>query len=147
MQLRILNSKEKKYITQLIKKQFDCDYSFSDYELFMNQKNKLFILSKMIAYANLDDLRINSLGLYFGEINRNELRLSIEGAQLIGKIAKKNILELNDEQAKSWMSGKDLEINTQLNGFVIIKNKDDFLGCGRIINKRLLNYVPKERRV
>ena len=53
----------------------------------------------------------------------------------------------DDKQAKKWMSGEDFEVENKLHGFIIIKNKDDFLGCGRVVNGKLLNYVPKERRV
>ena len=146
MNLKILNSREKRDLSTLIEKQFGCKFDFN-YEVFMNPKNKIFILNKDVSKIDLDELRINSLGLYFGEINRGELRLSIEGSQIIGKIAKKNVLELDDDQAEKWMSGEDFDINSHLRGFVIIKNKDDFLGCGRIVNKKLLNYVPKERRI
>jgi NOL1/NOP2/fmu family ribosome biogenesis protein len=80
-------------------------------------------------------------------LNNEELRLSIEGSQIIGKVAKRNVLELDDDLAKKWMSGEDFEIKTELNGFVIIKNRVDFLGCGRVAKGKLFNYVPKERRV
>lgn len=146
MELHILNSKEKKNLSKLIKKQFGSDFIFN-YEVFMNTKNKIFILNKDVSKINLDELRINSLGLYFGELSRGELRLSIESSQIIGPLAKNNVLELNYDQTNSWMKGEDFDIDTKLQGFVIIKNKDDFLGCGRIVNNKLLNYVPKERRV
>ena len=54
---------------------------------------------------------------------------------------------MNDVNAKKWMAGEDIDIDSELSGFIIIKNRTDFLGCGRIVNKKLLNYVPKERRV
>jgi NOL1/NOP2/fmu family ribosome biogenesis protein len=146
MELKILNSREKKGIVKLIKEQFNCDFSL-DYEVFMNPKNKIFILNRDVSKIDMDELRINSLGLYFGEINRGELRLSIEGSQIIGPLAKNNVLELKDSNANKWMSGEDFDVKTELMGFVIVKNKKDFLGCGRVVNMRLLNYVPKERRV
>ena len=65
---------------------------------------------------------------------------------LVGKTAKKNVLELNDKQSKYWLSGQDFEVESDLKGFVLIKNKNEFLGCGKIVNKKLYNYVPKERR-
>ncbi|MBN2368380.1 hypothetical protein JXC34_05160 [Candidatus Woesearchaeota archaeon] len=143
--LRILNSREKKDISKLISEQFGCKFKF-DYEVFMNEKNKIFLMSRDISKINPEELRINSLGLYFGEVSNGELRLSIEGSQILGKAAKKNVLELSDENADRWMAGEDFEVDTKLKGFVVIKNKDDFLGCGRIVTKKLLNYVPKERR-
>jgi NOL1/NOP2/fmu family ribosome biogenesis protein len=72
--------------------------------------------------------------------------LSIEGSQIIGPKCNKNILELKDEQRELWVKGYDLDIDGDL-GFVIIKNKDDFLGCGKLRNNKLYNYVPKSRRL
>ena len=145
--LKILNSKEKKSIAKLISSQFGCEFKFN-YEVFMNPKNKIFILNKDVANISLDNLRVNSLGMYFGLVYDNkEIRLSMEGSQMIGPLATTNILELNDTDAKQWMSGEDIEIDSDMNGYVVIKNKDDFLGCGRLSNKKLYNYVQKERRV
>ena len=144
-QIRILNSKEKKELNQKIESQFGTN--IADYIIFINPKNKLFLIGADYAKVNIEKLRVNSLGLYFGEIYQEKLRLSIEGAQIIGKTATKNILEVDDGQADSWMRGEDFDIDSDLEGFVIVKHKDDFLGCGKIAGKKLYNYVPKERRL
>jgi len=94
----------------------------------------------------LTKLRINSLGLYFGKIEKDGLRLSIEGSQLIGNKSKKNVIKLDDNQVKEWMAGEVLEIK-DYKGFVIIKHKNDFLGCGKAKEDRILNFVPKTRRL
>jgi len=77
----------------------------------------------------------------------------MEGSYIIGKQAKKNILEINNEQLKDWMQGKDIKLenqqlkeNNNLNGFIIIKYNNDFLGEGKLKESTVLNYVPKERR-
>jgi NOL1/NOP2/fmu family ribosome biogenesis protein len=144
--LKILNTREKKEIQKLLDKQFDSNFKL-EYEVFMNSKNRIYLLNRDVVKVKLDELRINSLGLYFGEVYENEIRLSIEGSEIVGKTAKKNVLSLSDEEAKKWMSGEDFELNTKLNGFVIVKNNNDFLGCGKVSNSKLYNYVPKERRV
>jgi len=33
------------------------------------------------------------------------------------------------------------------NGYFLIKYNDDFLGCGKSTGNKILNYVPKARRV
>ncbi|MEM4397154.1 MAG: hypothetical protein QW757_00850 [Candidatus Woesearchaeota archaeon] len=150
--LRILNSKEKKELLKKIKEQFDSDISeLEEYIFLINPRNKIFIISNDFSKIDITELRINSLGLYFGELYNNELRLSIEGSQIIGKSAKKNILELNNELAEQWLKGLDINLNDNENnyenGFYLIKNNNIFIGCGKIINKKLFNYVPKERRI
>jgi NOL1/NOP2/fmu family ribosome biogenesis protein len=144
--IKILNKKEIKSIIKLIKNQWDYNPDL-DYVFFQNNKNRLFIINKELSKIDLNKIRINSIGLYFGELNHNQLRLSIEGSQIIGPKAKKNVLELNKEEVKQWLKGNDLEKETKLKNFVIIKHNNDFLGCGKVKENKLFNYVPKNRRI
>ena len=144
--IKILNKKEIKQILTLIKQQWDYNEKL-DYVFLQNIKNKIYIVNKDISKLNLDNLRINSLGLYFAELNHNQLRLSFEGAQIIGPKAKKNVLELSDTEIKRWLKGEDLDKQSSQKGYQIIKNKEDFYGCGKISNNKLLNHVPKIRRL
>ena len=144
--LKILNKKEIKKILEIIKNQWGCDVNL-DYAFLMNKENKIYIVNKEISKVDFSKLRINSVGLYFATMQGNELRLSIEGSQIIGPKAKKNILELDEKETKEWLKGIDLEKETKEKGFVIIKHDDDFLGCGKAVEKKVLNYVPKARRI
>jgi len=144
--LTILNKKQTKEILSLIKKQFNAEFK-SDFAFLKNEKNKIYLINKDISKINLEKIRINNLGLYFAQLYTNEIRLSIEGSQLIGPLAKKNILELNDSQTKEWMSGSDLDIDKDYSRFVLIKNKKDFLGCGKVREGKVFNFVGKARRI
>ena len=145
-QLKILNSKEIKEILKLIEKQWNSKLKF-DYGFLKNNRNRIFIINKDIQKIELEKLRINSIGMYFCEIRNNEIRLSIEGSQMVGPKATKNIIEINELQVKQWFKGEDLEINGNYNGFVILKHNNDFLGCGKHKDSKVLNYVGKSRRV
>ena len=145
-QLKILNSKEIKEILKLIEKQWNSKLKF-DYGFLKNNRNRVFIINKDIQKIELDKLRINSIGMYFCEIRNNEIRLSIEGSQIVGPKATKNIIEINEPQVKQWFNGQDLEINGNYDGFVIIKYNNDFLGTGKYKSDRILNYVSKARRI
>lgn len=144
--LRVLERKDKKVFLQLLKKQFGFEDKL-DYTFLINNKNKIFIVNKDIANINLDKIRINSIGLYIAEFRNNEVRLSIDGSQLIGKKAKKNIIELDEKQAREWIKGKDIEKQTKEKGFVILKHNNDYLGSGKVKENRILNFVPKTRRL
>lgn len=146
--LNILNKKQTKEILGLIKAQFEADFK-EDYAFFQNEKGKIYIMDKDISKINTDKLRINSLGLYFAELKNTEIRLSIEGSQLIGPIASKNILKLTDNQSKEWMKGEDLEVkeNKDFSGFLLIKHNGDFLGTGKYREGKVFNFVGKNRRV
>ena len=96
--LKVFAKKDKKLFLQLLKKQFGFEEKLN-YAFLINNKNKVFLINKDIANIDLDKIRINSIGLYIAEFRNNEVRLSIEGSQLIGKKAKKNIIELDEKQA------------------------------------------------
>ena len=142
----VLNSKHIKQILQLLHSQWG--YSGKLDNGFLQKENDIFLVTKSIDQIDLNEINVNALGLYFGELRHNTLRLSIEGSQIIGKKAGKNVFELNAEQLQQWLKGEDLEISDgNDNTYVIIKHDNDFFGCGRIKDGKLLNFVPKARRM
>ena len=145
-QLKILNSKGIKEIFKLIENQWGAKLKL-DYAFLRNPKNRIFIIEKDIEKIESNKLRINSIGMYFCEIDKSGIRLSIEGSQIIGPEATKNIVEINEEQTKKWLNGQDLEIKGNYSGFIIIKHNNDFLGTGKYKDGKILNYVSKSRRV
>lgn len=146
-ELKILNSREIKEIYKLIDGQWGAKIKL-DYGFLKNIKNRIFIISKDISKIDTSKIRINSAGMYFCEIDYKGIRLSIEGSQIIGPKAAKNVVELNGEETKNWLKGEDIEKEcSDCRGFVILKNKNDFLGSGKYSNNRILNYVSKTRRI
>lgn len=142
---KFLQRKEAKKIIELIKKQWGADASnLLDEYFFIQSGNDINIISRDIAKQKFEELRINSIGIYFGEL-KNEIRLSIEGSQLIGEKAQKNIIELNEQEIKAWMKGEEIE--TKQEGYLLVKHKNFFAGCGRAKEGKLINFVPKERRI
>ena len=144
--LKILNKKEVKAILELIKKQWGCDFK-EDYAFLQNKDGKVFIVNKDIAKIDFKKIRINSVGLYFAEVRNNEIRLSIEGSQIIGPKAKENIIELNEKEAREWLKGFDIDKEINAENFVIIKHNNDYLGTGKVRNNKIFNFVPKTRRL
>jgi len=84
-------------------------------------------------------------GLYFGTLEENGIRLSIEGCYIVGGMASKNVVEVNDDLARDWMMGKDIPLPVK--GYVILKWGKFFLGCGKGNGRFVKNFVPKERRI
>ncbi len=128
-----------------------------DYAFLMNSNNKLYFINKQIATAHnqigLELLKIDSIGLYFGELRDNELRLSMEATQLIGPYATKNVVEISDGLKQLWIRGFDIEVklssdskyNCEPSSFVLVKNNGDFWGYGRLKDGKILNFTPKTR--
>ena len=145
-ELKILNNKEIKEIYRLVEKQWGAKIKL-DYGFLKNNKNRIFVVNKDISKIDFSKLRLNSVGMYFCEIDSRGIRLSIEGSQIIGPKAAKNIVELDEEETRKWLKGEDLEKKGDYSGFVILKHNKDFLGNGKYANGRILNYVGKRRRV
>ncbi len=151
-QLKIQSKRETEEIIRLVKTQWGSDIEL-DYAVLKNNEDKIFLASKDLFTLDFEDLKINSIGMYFGEIlkskfnTKQEIRLSIEGSQLVGPSAKINVIELDDEQSRNWLRGNEIDMELDNNGFVIIKHGEDFLGSGKSMGSRILNYVPKGRRI
>ena len=146
-ELKILNNREIKEILKLVERQWNAKVKM-DYGFLKNTKGRIFIISKDIAGIDTSKLRLNSAGMYFCEIDNKGIRLSIEGSQLIGSNATKNVVELDEDEVKKWFKGEDLEKNCDgCSGFVILRHKNDFLGTGKYANGKILNYVGKSRRI
>ena len=147
LELKILNSREIKEIYRMIESQWGAKIKL-DCGFLRNSRNRVFIVSKDLSKIDMSKLRLNSIGLYFCEIDNKGIRLSIEGSHIIGEKANKNIVEINEEETKKWFKGEDLEKECkECKGFVILKNKNDFLGTGKYSNGKIMNYVGKSRRL
>ena len=104
--------------------------------------------SKVYAYKPCQ-LKIGDTGrrgIYFGRIESDGIRLTIEGSFLVGPKATKNFIELDDERARRYLAGESVEVEVP-DGWVILKWRFYYLGSAKAKNGRLLNYVPKERRL
>src|SRR3989344_4645457 len=146
-ELKILNSKEIKEIYKLIEKQWSAKIKL-DCGFLRNNKNRVFIVSRDISKIDVSKLRINSAGMYFCELYGDEVRLSIEGSQIIGPKASKNVVELNDEETRNWLKGEEIEKECSgCKGFVILKHGKDFMGTGKYARNKIFNYVSKTRRI
>ena len=145
-EIRFLKSKEIKQILGLLKEQWGYEKKL-DYNFLIDTEGDIFLINKDVEKIRFEDLRINSLGVYFAEYRNDELRLSIEGSNIIGKDAQKNIINISDDEIKYYVKGEDLPSEADYKGFILLRNNGDFFGCSRIKNGRLLNFYPKSRRI
>lgn len=145
--MNFLRSKEKKQFVSAIEKQWGkCSEKIKERELVRSGREKIYLVNRDYEKADFAGIRINNIGLYIAE-EKGELRLSIEGAQIIGPEATQNIVEVNDEQRKQWFMGEDINMEKEFSGFVILKHGKDYLGSGKYKEGKILNFVPKSRRL
>ena len=147
MKLDILNKKKIKEILNLIKKQFDADINLDEFAFLKSEKDKIYLVNRDIDQIDFKKLRIDILGMYFAHIKKDKIRLTIEGSELVGPKAKKNVYNLTNEEVKQWIMGEDITTDSDSEEFVLIKNNKDFLGTGKIKQGKILNFIPKGRRL
>ncbi len=131
----------KKIINKYLKEQFGAEINM-EFEIMDN--GRVWVGNNLVFGFDINS--VVRKGLYFGFVEKDGLRLSIEGTQLVGPKAKKNIIELNDVEAEEWLRGYALEKKAQ-KGYVLLRYKNHFLGCGKSNGERIWNNVPKERRI
>ncbi len=127
-----------------VEEQFGVSFD-KDNVFFMNNKGKVYILSK--DYNKFEDnlFRIDAMGLYIGRYNNGVYKPSIEGSQLL-KNATKNVLTLNKEQRDEWLLGHDVKVDAD-EEIYILKYEDDVLGSGKVKEGYVLINIPKARRL
>lgn len=146
---KLLPRKEKKIIIKLLKEEFGIDKV--NFEFFRTGKKRIWVCSRDLVNLDLRGLKLHSIGFYLGEWDGDLFRLSFDATQLFSKNIKKNIIEFNDNQAKAWFEGYDVPITANLaqkydKRYVVVKYKEDMIGCGKVRNGKVWNYVPKDRR-
>ena len=149
--LKFLDKNEKERFIQQLSNQFGIKEI--PWRIAKLGKERIILFSGEISdkeIFKLDEFsRLEGVGLYFAKIDEKtrDIRLSIEGAQLLKNQITKNIFELDDKQAEQWMMGQELNITTGKKGFFIMKFKEDFLGTGKISAEKISNFIPKSRRL
>jgi NOL1/NOP2/fmu family ribosome biogenesis protein len=147
MNCRFLKTPEKRRILEQLNKQFGIENL--NFLLIKSAKEKIRAFSgsltkeQILALSRVANIEI--IGAYLLR-KENEIRLSFDATHLLKSKISKNILEINEEQAKQWMKGNDLQIKAEKGTFVI-RYQDDFLGCGKSNGEVIFNYVPKDRRI
>lgn len=147
--IKILSKKEKQEIERKLNEQFGIKEIPG--MLVKSGQDRLFFFSGKITENEINkmskEVSIERTGVYFARIINDFPKLSIEGSQILKEQIKKNIFELDKNQLNDWMKGRDLNISTGKRGFFIMKYKDDFLGCGKISENKISNFIPKSRRL
>jgi NOL1/NOP2/fmu family ribosome biogenesis protein len=147
--IRIIEGREKEKIMEILLEQFGVEKIPG--KIIKRGKEKIFLFTGSLTEREIQNLSqatfVERVGVYFAKENEGELRLSIEGTQILKNEIKKNIVELNEEEKETWMMGHEILKKTGLKGFVVIKYKEDMLGTGKASEEKITNFIPKSRRL
>ena len=147
--MKILSKKEKEEIEQRLFEQFGVKYVPGI--IIRRNEERLFLFTGSFSEKEIEKLEkiifIERMGVYFAKLERGQVRLSIEGSQILKDQITKNIFDLDYLQAEEWMKGHELPIKTGKHDFFVMKYKEDFLGTGKASEEKIGNFVPKNRRL
>lgn len=147
--LTILSEKEKTRITQKLSSQFGITEIPGI--LIKKGKEKIFLYTGNLdkeELLKLDKITfIEKAGTYLAKEEGKNIRLSIEGSQILKDQIIKNIVELTEEESQTWMMGHEVEIKSGLKGLVAMKYEEDMLGTGKASEEKITNFIPKSRRL
>ncbi|MEM5834427.1 MAG: hypothetical protein QXQ69_01095 [Candidatus Aenigmatarchaeota archaeon] len=150
--MTFLGREEIEELERILEKNYGTKVSLKDFGVAKDKEEKIWLTSKEVLNFDFSKLQVNSLGFNFGKLKRNEkIHLTIEGSQIVGKNATKNIVILNQENALKFMQGLDVKpekkINCEYHNFVIVKFKDKILGSSLLTEQGIKNMIPKSRRI
>jgi len=147
--IKILSEQEKRKIENQLHAQFGIKEIPG--KIVMRGEERLFFFTGEIDEDGIRKLEqsapIEKVGVYFAKLINEEIKLTIEGTQLLKEQITKGIFQINDSQAEEWMMGRELNLKSGLKGFVVMKNNDDYLGCGKASQEKITNFIPKSRRL
>lgn len=147
--MRILNSREKAEIEKMLKNVYGCEDVFSGYVVLLDESKEIWLTNKEIFDIDLKKLRVRSIGLYFGRIENEKVRLSVEASQMVAKSAKKNIAEI--KEAWDFLRGFDVTAadfaGCKEGEYVLVGCNEDILGVAKLEAGILKNVLPKTRKI
>ena len=147
--IQVFNSAQKREVEKNLREQFGIDKIPGT--IIKLGSEKLFLYTGEFSGREIVGIEstvfVEKVGVYFAKLLDGNVKLSIEGSQILGSQIKKNIFELDEEQAEKWMKGEELNLKSGMRGFVAMKYQNDFLGCGKASEEKISNFVPKIRRL
>ncbi|MDP4039959.1 MAG: hypothetical protein Q8P57_05270 [Candidatus Pacearchaeota archaeon] len=147
--IKFIKSGEKKRLLNTLKEQFGIS-KLKSWIFVETGKGKIRGFSGSMTRDEIDELseiaNVEVIGLYLFRVENNRLRLSMDGSGIFGESANNGVVDIDENEMNVWIRGGNIERELE-NGIYIIKNGDDFLGCGISDGKKLINHVPKERRI
>lgn len=137
------------YVLDYLERRFGIERKvFSQYVISGDEK-WLFITSR--PAADFAQLRAVRRGLKFALVYRDLVKLSTAAVQIFGRHASKNVLELDCDQMRRFVSGGTIEIAYDPadveEGPVIVKHQGWPIGLGIYRAGRVKSQIPREKRI
>src|SRR3989344_2264746 len=97
-------------------------------------------IAQLNLATNIEIIGINLLK------ERDGIELSFDSLSLLQEQISSNVIEINKEEYEEWSRGNSIVFNSK-QGEKVVKFSDYLVGFGKSNGERILNYVPRERRL
>ncbi len=143
--IRVLGRKEEKQFARQLEKSTGKAVVVSD-KILVDRKEICIGTREVAAFVEHfgKQLRIEQAGLLV-VVDEKKGVFSIEGAQVFAPFFVQR-RALNDGEVQQWMRGVDIPAADE-KGLVLLSYGNDIVGAGSVKEGKILNTVPKERRI
>lgn len=119
---------------------------FDGFDLYVKGESKVWIADSSAGFGAHADLE--TVGMPFLRIGDEHPKPTGDALQRFGGHVTENTLDVTEEQAKTFVSGDTVEIETREVdlGYVAVRYDGRVLGCGLYFPGELRSQVPKGRR-
>jgi len=151
--LRIVDKNEVEDLQKMIDRNYRSDFVLRDYGVMLGSEERIWIAARDVFEFDFSKLPVNSVGINFGKLKQNgKIRLTIEGSQLIGKTAERNVALIADDDAEKFLRGEDVSavetIECENHNFVLLRTESGrVVGSAMFAEGKLKNFLPKSRRI
>jgi NOL1/NOP2/fmu family ribosome biogenesis protein len=117
--------------------------TFSDF-LFWKNAHAYGVIPKTAHTESLHSIKIHSMGMVILREVGHYLKPTTHALQIFGRLARKNVLELNKEILLELLEKRILMLCYPVDpGYVILTYQRDILGCGLALPDRILHQFPR----
>lgn len=116
--------------------------------VFIADDKRVYVTTEDVGLAQNLPAKAHSYGIVAGRIQRDGriLKPTTNFLQIFGSRAKKNIIELSEDEKDGFIRGLDIETDSDFeNGYVIVRWNGHVLGCGYLKDGILGNELPGSR--
>ena len=119
---------------------------FEPYEFYLRGRNTIWALRKTDKLPA--SLRFEALGMVIMRRSKFGWKPTTNAIQVFGQHARKNTVDLNEEQMRAFVAGLDVKgpFEGVEEGYVVVRYGGRPLGCGLYKRGVLKSQVPKARR-
>lgn len=118
--------------------------------VFIADRKRVYVTTEDVAELGEPFKKPHSYGIVAGKFQRKGriIKPTTNFLQLFGNSAKKNIIDINEEEKEGFIRGLHIETHSECDdGYVIVRWNKHILGCGMLRNGIIYNQIPYVRLI